>query len=247
MKPVEYDRMFSAEDVHWWYRGMAVITRAILNRNLPPVENREVLDAGCGTGGAMASFLGDYGKVAGFDLSTRGITYCKTRGLERVFSASVTNIPLASSCFDLITSFDVLYHVEDDHAAMREFARVLKPGGYLLLRVPAYEWMRRQHDVQVSTIRRYTRNQVKNLFLESGFRSVDSTYANTFLFPLALLNTLLEKLHPPKQDSSELAASSGKVNGLFKCILSCEAPFAARFLLPYGLSIFALGKMGESG
>lgn len=245
MKPIEYERMFKAEDDHWWYQGMAALARSILNRHLPVVINREVLDAGCGTGGAMASFLREYGHVTGFDLSFGGLVYCKTRQLEHVFAGSVTDIPLETGHFDLITSFDVLYHVEDDLKAMRELARVLKPGGHLLLRVPAYEWMRRQHDIQVSTIRRYTRNQVKTLFRECGFRSVKLTHANTFLFPLAVLNTLLEKLHPPKQDSSEIAASSGKLNGLFKFILSCESPFAARFLLPYGLSIFALGEKGE--
>ena len=242
MKPIEYERMFSAEDRHWWYQGMAVITRGILDRHLPPGQNREILDAGCGTGGAMASFLQDYGRVSGFDFSIKGLEFCKARELTGVFAASVTEIPLNNERFDLVTSFDVLYHVQDDRQAMREMARVLKPGGALLVRVPAYEWMRRQHDIQVSAVRRYTRQKVKALFDGCGFEAVRLTCANTFLFPLAVANVLLEKISPPKPEASELAASTGAFNHLFKAILSSEARLAARFLLPYGLSIFALGR-----
>ena len=245
MKPIEYERMFAAEDGHRWYQGMATITRAILDRHLPRKENREILDAGCGTGGAMASILNDYGRVTGFDLSMKGLTFCKARNLKRIFSAFVTKIPIENERFDLVTSFDVLNHVEDDRLAMKELTRMLRPEGYLLVRLPAYEWMRRQHDVQVSTVRRYTCRQVKRLFSSCGFQSVRLTYANTFLFPLAVANVIFEKIHPPVTDSSELSASSGGLNSLFKLILRCEAPFAARFLLPFGLSVVALGKKGE--
>jgi len=242
MKPIEYERMYTAEDKHWWYLGMAVITRAILNRNLPRSEIHEILDAGCGTGGAMANFLGDYGRLTGFDLSFWGLDYCKKRKLDRIFMGSVTDIPIESNRFDLITSFEVLYHVQDDLKAMQELVRVLRPGGYLLVRLPAYEWMKRQHDIQVSTIRRYTVSQVRDLFEECGMTSVRLTYANTFLFPLAIIKKLVEMVHPPDPNSSELSIPGSVLNGLLKFILSCEAPLASRFLLPFGLSLFALGK-----
>lgn len=247
MRPIEYERMYKAEDNHWWYLGMAAITRAILNYNLPLSEIHDVLDAGCGTGGAMSHFLGDYGKITGFDLAYRGLAYCKVRKLDRVFLGSVTEIPLESNRFDLITSFDVLYHVQEDAQAMREFVRLLRPGGYLLVRLPAYEWMKRQHDVQVSTIRRYTVPQVRRLFEESGMTSVRLTYANTFLFPLAVIRKLFEIVNPPDPGSSELSYPGRVLNGFLKFILSCEARLAGRFLLPFGLSLFALGQKRTGG
>jgi len=242
MKPIEYERMYEAEDNHWWYLGMAVITRVILDHNLPLFDIHEILDAGCGTGGAMSNILGDYGQLTGFDLSLCGLDYCKKRKMDRIFMGSVTDIPIESNRFDLVTSFEVLYHVEEDLKAMQELVRVLRPGGYLLLRLPAYEWMRRQHDIQVSTIRRYTAPQVRRLFEESGITSVRLTYVNTILFPLAIIKKLAEIFRPPDPNSSELSYPGNMLNGLLKFILSCEAPFAARFLLPYGLSIFALGQ-----
>jgi SAM-dependent methyltransferase len=245
MEPVEYERMYHAETRHWWYLGMAAITRAILNRYVSPIPSAlKILDAGCGTGAAMSAFLFDYGIVTGCDISPLALSFCRARNLTRLARASVMEIPFPADGFDLVTSFDVLYEraVTSDSAALAEFFRVLRPGGFLLLRLPAYNWLRGQHDRAIHTARRYTASQVARLLTSNGFRLAHITYANAFLFPLALAKRLLERAWPPNPDSSDLSIQTGAFNSLFRHILSSEAPLAARTGQPFGLSVIALGQ-----
>jgi SAM-dependent methyltransferase len=244
MEPNEYERMYHVENQHWWYLGMAAITRALLNHTMEPVTSWKILDAGCGTGAAMSTYLADYGSVTGFDVSPLALQLCQRRNLTMLARASVTEIPFPSDSFDLITSFDVLYEqaVLKDTDAMHEFFRVLRPGGFLFLRLPAYDWLRGHHDVTIHTARRYTIKTVTRLLEDSGFRTARITYANTFLFPLALAKRLSERIWPPAPDSSDLSMDFGVFNGLFKQILSSEARLVTHMALPFGLSVLALGQ-----
>ena len=81
MEPSEYDRMYQAETRHWWYLGMASITRAVIKRHIAPAQGLTILDAGCGTGAAMSTFLGELGKVTGFDISPLALGFCRARSL----------------------------------------------------------------------------------------------------------------------------------------------------------------------
>jgi len=247
MEPNEYERMYQVETRHWWYLGMQAITRALLNEHLSPNPGQRILDAGCGTGAAMSTFLAEYGSVTGFDISPLALQFCRARGLTPLAQASVTEIPFPADSFNLLTSFDVLYEhaVNADAAALAEFFRVLRPGGLLLLRLPAYNWLRGQHDRATHTARRYTARQVKDLLTANGFLIAHLTYANTILFPLALLKRQLEKLWPPAPNSSDLSLEMGSFNRLFQFVLSCEAPLVARHSLPFGLSVLALAQKPE--
>ncbi len=244
MEPSEYDRMYQAETRHWWYLGMASITRAIIKQHISPTQGLTILDAGCGTGAAMSTFLGEFGKVTGFDISPLALGFCRVRSLTPLVQASVMKIPFPAGSFDLVTSFDVLYEraVSNDATALAELFRILRPGGFLLLRLPAYNWLRGQHDHAIHTARRYTASQVAQLLKATGFCLTHITYANTFLFPLALAKRLLERAWPPHPDSSDLSIQTGAFDSLFRHILSSEAPLAARTGLPFGLSVIALGQ-----
>lgn len=242
MKDIEYGRMFGVEDHHWWYRGMERITRAILDRHLPHAQSRRILDAGCGTGGAMASYLPDYGTVTGVDISPLALGLCRVRKLSRLARASVLELPFASGIFDVIASFDVLYMVDHEVRTVEEFHRVLRPGGHVLLRVAAYNWLRGEHDITVRTAHRYTVPEVRRLLGQAGFEIVKATYANAFLFPLAAGKRLLERVFPPAPDASDLTFAQGSLDGLFRRILASEAPLASRSGLPFGLSILALAR-----
>lgn len=250
MDPLEYERMYHVEDEHWWYRGMEAITRSILSHYVRRQnQNRiEILDAGCGTGAAMASYLANFGPVTGLDFSPIALRFCVERGLVNLAQASVTEIPFRSEAFDLVTSFDVLYErgVTNDSNALNEFNRVLRPNGFLLLRLPAYDWLRGHHDVTIHTARRYTAAQAAKLLGNSGFQVVHITYANTILFPLAVLKRLSEKLWPPEPESSDLSIKFGAFNKFLKLILSCEAPFATRVNIPFGLSVIVLGQKNKN-
>jgi ubiquinone/menaquinone biosynthesis C-methylase UbiE len=248
MEPDEYERMYRAENKHWWYLGMEAITDTFLKRLGSPEKNLNILDAGCGTGAAMSTYLAKYGKVTGIDISALALKFCRTRNLAPLALASVLEIPFQASSFDLVTSFDVLYerNVTSDVIAMNEFFRVLCPGGFILLRLPAYDWLRGQHDLTIHTARRYTVLQAAHLLKNSGFQILHLTYANTILFPLALAKRLLERLWRPVPSSSDLSVEVGAFNELFRQILSCEAPFVARMRLPFGLSVIALGRKPDN-
>lgn len=238
--------MYGVEDHHWWYRGMETITRSILNCWYAPNGSLSILDAGCGTGAALTSYLADYGRVTGFDLSSIALTFCQRRNAPRLVQASVTHLPFAAKTFDLITSFDVLYErgVSDDAESLSEFARVLVDGGRALLRLPAYNWLRGQHDVGIHTARRYTAGEVKQLLKRNGFSLERISYANTLMFPAALAKRMVERILPPSASQSDLAMNTGVFNKILRNVLALEAPLVSGVGLPFGLSVIAVGRKG---
>lgn len=244
MDPQEYEIMYSVETHHWWYLGMEAITRSILNCWYQQGGNLSILDAGCGTGAALTSYLADYGTVTGFDISSIALMFCQRRKASRLAQASVTQLPFASESFDLITSFDVLYErgVIDDAESLSEFSRVLVQGGRALLRLPAYNWLRGQHDVGIHTARRYTAGEVKSLLQKTGFSVERISYANTFMFPAALAKRMFERIFPPPTDQSDLTLNAGILNKFLQNILALEAPLVSHVGLPFGLSVIAVGK-----
>jgi SAM-dependent methyltransferase len=245
LNPEEYEVMYRVEDRHWWYGGMAAITRALLERWYRPGQGLGILDAGCGTGAAMTSYLAAYGRVIGFDLSGIALDFCRRRQAAHLARASVMALPFASGSFDLVTSFEVLYErgVSDDSAAVRELIRVLVPGGRLLLRLPAYDWLRGRHDQAVHTARRYTARKVSALLHGNGLTVEHVTYANMLLFPLAVIKRLTERILPPGHEpASDLTLNLGPLNGFFRAVLAAEAPWIKRTSLPFGLSVVAVGR-----
>jgi ubiquinone/menaquinone biosynthesis C-methylase UbiE len=244
MDPSEYEIMYAVEDSHWWYRGMETITRAVLQRWYRPGNHLRILDAGCGTGAAMSSYLRDYGNVTGIDISNIALTFCRKRTTSNLSRASVERLPFRAQSFDLVTSFDVLYEqaVCNEGDAVKEIARVLIPGGRIFLRLPAYDWLRGQHDAVIHTARRYTTGQVRALLKQNGFAVEHLSYSNMFLFPFALLKRTYERLLPPARQQSDLGTSAGPFNPLLRRILATEAHIVARNRLPFGLSVVAVGQ-----
>jgi SAM-dependent methyltransferase len=154
-------------------------------------------------------------------------------------------LPFLSGSFDLVTSFDVLYEssVSSDSLAIKESSRVLRPGGRILLRLPAYDWLRGRHDEAVHTARRYTSGRLAELLRENGFVVEHLSYANMFLFPLAMLKRLTEWIVPNGGDvGSDLTFDVGFLNQALKTVLRAEAPLVSRGHLPFGLSVLAVGR-----
>ena len=197
MERAEYLVMAAVEGHHWWYGGMRAIAAGMLDLAYAGRRDLHILDAGCGSGGNML-FLRRYGSVIGIDLAAEALVLGRLSLQSELARASVLAIPFADASFDLVTSFDVLYHraVPDEQAALREARRVLRPGGRLLLRLPAYEFLLRRHDREVHTRRRYTAGQVRALLRASGFVIERCSYINTVLFPLALAQQLVERALP---------------------------------------------------
>ena len=249
--PGAYRRMFALEDSHWWFDGMEAISARLLDGWTAPAAPR-VLDAGCGTGRNLR-FLGErYGPdpPVGLDHSDVALGCCATRGAAgRLVCGSVNDLPFADHSFDLVTSFDVLMTAGvDDRAALREFARVLRPGGALLLRVPAYDALRGRHDREWAVARRYGRAGLRAKLVAAGFPAsgLKLSHANAWLLPVAVAKRLLERLRPPRGDS-DLSLGAGRtsfVGRLLRAALASEAPLVARRPggLPAGLSLVALAR-----
>ncbi len=249
MRREQYELMYQQEERHWWYAGMRRISIALLDRYVDGhgrglVKRREILDAGCGSGG-MTRVLERYGRVTGVDLAAEAIELARHRGLRRLARGSVGALPLADASFDLVTSFDVLYHlaVEDDRAAFAELHRVLRPGGVLLIRLPAYDWLRGAHDRAVHTRHRYTRGELTSRLGEAGFAVEHTSYANFLLFPLAPAKRLLER-HSDSDGGglADLWQPPTPINRALDTLLGLEAGPASRFGLPWGLSVYAVGR-----
>lgn len=236
--------MYRVEDVHWWYRGMQVLTETLLDRWPTRAARNLILDAGCGAGSALTGYLSRRGDAVGVDLSPLATGFSRRRGARRLAQASVLALPFAASTFDLVVSLDVLYEasVPDDRLAVREFVRTLKPGGVLLMRLPAYDWLRGRHDRVVHTARRYRRSQIIAMLRESGLAVDFASYANMFLFPFALIKRSFEKMSAGSRPASDLEFSLGALNHLLQWILSAEAALISRFPLPFGLSVFAVAR-----
>ena len=243
----EYEVMYQVEDRHWWYLGMEQITCRVLERYLPRDRSAlKILDAGCGTGAVM-KYLCQYGEVTGFDFSAEALRFSQKRAHTRLAQASVLEIPFASSRFDLIVSFDVICEMGvNAEQALLEFCRILKPGGLVMLRLPAYDWLHGKHDVATHISHRYTRGEIGAKLKRSGFTPVRLSYANMFLFPVVVAKRLSERLFSPHQTGSDLTLDPGPLNGVLRSTLSAEAPLVSAVGLPFGLTVVALARKDEA-
>jgi SAM-dependent methyltransferase len=229
-----------AEDRHWWYRGRRqVIERAIAALDLP--TGGRILDAGCGSGRNMVE-LSRRGVVTGVELSDTSVALARERGAGEVISGSVLEMPFADDSFDLATCLDVIEHLEDDLAALRELRRVVAPDGSLLVTVPAYQWLWSGHDEINHHFRRYTRSSLQRTAEQAGWRQVRATYFNSLLLPVAVLLRVLERFsRKPTESSLDLWVPPRPLNRLLECPLLLEASLIGRgWRIPAGLSLLAV-------
>jgi ubiquinone/menaquinone biosynthesis C-methylase UbiE len=250
LRAQDYADLYELEESLWWFVGMREVTRAVLDPVCPPGRRRDILDAGCGTGG-MLTWLERYaggGRVAGIDFSADALDFCRGRGLRDVAQASVTALPFADETFDLVTSFDVLVQLPgegSDELAMREMFRVLRPGGVAFARAAAYEWMRSGHDEALDTQRRYTLPQLVERMTRAGFRVRRATYANTLLLPAAVVRRLLlKRLGLADAGSDVKPPGSDRLNRALASALKAEASLLRRpdAKLPAGLSTVCVAE-----
>ncbi len=249
MERSEYLTMAAVEASHWWYGGMRAIVRAVLDGVLEPAQAHRILDAGCGTGGNLAA-LARYGSVTGIDIAGVALEHARTAGAP-LARASVLALPFADHAFDLVTSFEVLYHraVPIEGIALAEVRRVLRPGGWLVLRLPAFGWLRGRHDVAVHGRRRYTIADAGRMLAGAGLSLERWSYVNALLLPLALAQRLGERWRAaPAAAQSDLTLPPQPINALLRRVLLGEAAWLARGgRFPVGVSLLCLARRGAVG
>lgn len=241
MQADEYEKMFRVEDTHWWFVGKRRLVRVLLD-SLPPKPDRKILDVGCGTGG-MFPLLRDYGCLSGIDDSELAVGFSARRRLANLALAALPHLPFADASFDVVSAFDVLYHrrVEDDQAALREIARVLKPHGHLVITDSALEFLRSAHDEVYQAARRYTTGEMREKLLAAGFAVKRLSYAGFFIFPVAALWRLSRRGVSVKK-SSDLRPTAQWFNVVMGAVYRIEAGLFSKMDLPVGTSIIALAE-----
>jgi SAM-dependent methyltransferase len=240
MYPDEYRVMFELEDRYWWYRGVRKMLKTWLDRYAPP--GAIFLDGGCGTG-ANLELLQQYGIAIGIDLSDKAIEFCRARGASRAFIASLNELSFPDNSFDLVISYEVICNIADDQATFAEIARVLKPGGRMIVQVPAYQWLWGMHDVAVGHQRRYSARDLRAKITRAGMQIERLTHANALMFPAIAVDRLLRRVFGEgKTIHSDLTPLPHVVNAVLSALYEMEMRLVARVDVPYGVSLLVRAR-----
>lgn len=230
-----------AERDHFWFRGFRRFVTPMLEAAVDGRAAVSILDCGCGTGHNLA-LLRAYGPAAGIDLTWTGLAVARARGERAVAQASATALPFGDASFDLVTSFDVIYGLEDDQeaAALGEMFRVLKPGGRLVLNVAALEWLKGNHSVLGGEVRRYTRATLRARLERTGFTIRRMTYTNATILPAVAGVRLLQRISGHQESTEEIAVPPAPINLALTAVLAVEAAALRIMDMPFGSSLLAL-------
>jgi SAM-dependent methyltransferase len=243
-----YQEYFFFEQDNWWFVSRRRILLALMRRSLPVRRGLRVLDAGCGTG-INLEYLTEFGTVTGVDFADEAIEFCRRRGNDGVRKADLTHLDgWPDGEWDLVTALDVVEHIDDDRAAVRELVRVTKPGGHLLVTVPAFPALWSEHDEVNHHRRRYRASELRALLEGSGCELVRFTYMNSLLFPIAWIVRTWQRArrrvlgppdHPPRTDFVDYHPV---VNALLQAAFTSETPLVTTVGLPFGLSLVCLAR-----
>ena len=242
MNVEEYERMYRLEDSYWWFVGRHNLVLGFLRAQYGSRSDLTVLDIGCGTG-AMSQKLEQFGTVISADFSPLALSYSKRRDLHHLCASDAMQLPFRDSSFDIIVALDILEHVRDDEAALREFYRVLKPGGRVVATVPAYQSLWSSHDVALMHFRRYVAAELRSRFVDAKLRIQKLSYAMTLLYPVVwLFRKLLARETDKDKAKASLVAVPGFVNMLLVALLAGENAVLRRVSLPFGVTVFCMAE-----
>jgi ubiquinone/menaquinone biosynthesis C-methylase UbiE len=238
MQREEYATMFRVEETHWWYRALHRLIFQALEAELPDWREKEIADVGCGTG-AILSRLGNPEKNVGIDLAPEAISFCRQRGLDNIQQGDIHALPFPDASFDAVICSSVLYHqwVSDVEGAIGEMHRVLRPGGTLLINVPAFPFLHSAHDEAVMTARRFRKREIRQLLQKQDFQIRRLTYWTTFLFPLAVAARTLGGSKMGRDFETEgMSFTQQTLAG----IMALELNLLRKISLPFGVALIAV-------
>lgn len=232
-----------AEATHFWFRGFRRYVRPVIHDIAAGRTGLRMIDCGCGTGNNL-SLLRSYGTVFGFDLTEEGARRVAASGWSPV-RADIEHIPYLAGTFDIATSFDVIQSVPDDHLAIREIARILKPGGHAVLNVSALEMLRADHAEVWNELRRYTPASAARLVEAEGLEVVRVSFLFASLFPLMMSVRMWQRLVRPFRVPTgdvELRVPAAPINDALTWLVEKEAALSRRFRMPIGSSLLIVAR-----
>jgi len=240
MERSEYAKLAAFEERYWWHVGRrSIVSRQIANLNRAKRKLR-ILNVGGGTGGTV-DLLTEHGSVLNIDQSEEAVCRLLRSGYQAL-QMDGKHTSLRDEQFDLITGLDVLEHIEEDRLALQEWHRLLKPGGHLLVTVPAYQWLWSGHDVSLGHRRRYTARRLQRKVYAAGFEACKCTYAITFTFPLIVFFRVYQKLFCPAVQKSSYIELPQIVNSFFISLLRAEAFLLQKCKFPFGTSVLLIAS-----
>ena len=240
MERAVYEAMAEHDERHWWYRARREVVAALIERAVQPPKEARLLEIGCGTGHNLA-MLGKFGEVDALEVDDIARGMAEERLGRPVLSAPLPKLAgLPDDRYDVVAALDVIEHIPDDKAALKGIARVLKPGGKLVMTVPAHQWMWSAHDVVNHHQRRYSKSGLKRLIEGSPLQLDSIGYLNSLLFPVAMAQRLASKISG--KDDANLAPPPKPINQALERVFAAERRVIGRVPLPPGLSLFAVAS-----
>jgi len=230
-------KMDEIEASHWWFQ----IQRMLVKRFFPLRKRELFLDIGCGTGNTLASLLFFTG--VGLGIKPLALALCRSKGLPHLLQADASALPFQDEAFHGILILGVLYHqgIKEERKVLKEAWRVLKKDGVLLITEPAFEFLRRSHDVVEHTRKRFTREELTQLVSGTGFNVLKTSYIYSYALPLLMLIKFLRL----KREGSDLYLPPVVINAFFKLLGYLEIKLLPFFSFPFGSTVFVLGRKEE--
>lgn len=240
MERVLYEQMAELDEVHWWYVARRKILQSLIERRIRPPANARLLEVGCGTGHNLG-MLGRFGWVDAVELDPEARAFAEKRLGRKIVSARLPALRgIERGAYDLVAALDVVEHIDDDRATIRALASCLKPGGKLLVTVPAHQWMWSKHDELNHHKRRYSKRALRKLIEDSPLKLEAIGYFNSILFPLAVAARLASKVNG--KTGGEESLPPKPVNYLFERVFAAERRLVGTVPLTPGLSLFAVAS-----
>ena len=242
MQSHHYPILYEVEETHWWYVGRRRIIQYLVEKICTTLNNPNprILDVGCGTG-ANLKMLAAHGRAEGVDISSQAVDFCRERGLDSVRLGAAEQLPYENGSFDLVTALDVVEHLDDDVAGLREMRRVLRRDGRVLLFVPAFMFLWGVQDDVSNHRRRYTLPSLLKAVEAAGFSVEWSSYANiSFFLPVLAVRSVMRWLG--LSADTEYGINISPLNGPFSRLFAAERFVFKRGTLPFGVSAVCIAR-----
>jgi ubiquinone/menaquinone biosynthesis C-methylase UbiE len=242
MDAAEYTNLSRVEENHWYYAGKREIVERWLLKTRPPRHEDVLLDCGAGTG-RFAAVMERHCGVLVLDDHEESLRLLRERfRSEQVIALGDKGVPLPDSAVEYLTALDVLEHVKEDAVAVREFHRLLKPGGLAVITVPAGMAVWSDWDVSLHHHRRYSRATLRALFPADAWETVYLNYTNVPVYPVAWLLRRLRRNRPrqPGRSRAEDKLPPRWANSLLRRMFVGMAFW--RMPLPFGLSLLLVAR-----